>query len=1237
MRRLFLWIGPALVLLLTLVCAFVAWGVGTQAGTRWALQTAVRQMDGEVGDIEGSVWSGVRIGRLAVKTPVVVVQLQNLYLQVDWRALTQRRLHGQDLSVDKLDIDILEAAGQPESSTPFSVPILPVQVAFDRISLGELSMSLSGKPLLLSVQDLLASLAITDKKAQLVFQSLKVGDKVSQAAIEGEINVLKLADPWPLEVHLKTRAQALEPDSPLCLRRFVPDLPTMVQPAAAASAGDKSAAGAKADKKKDALTELSALSAACALDIDASVIGSLQQLDVVLKGDGQDVRFDVNATLLPLAAFPFQAADMALQLADGSSLQGRLDWKLALVDGVVRDRLVGSLKSDKLNLRQVVGSAIPSGVISTRIAFDAQLLNHRDLLAADIDLDIAEGSSWNKQALSGVLKAKVVNRSPVSSVASAASVTPDTLGTPAAPVSSTTPDQAQTGASEAPGGSGPTLGEPLWKGLQLAGLSMDLRLGKNHVRGDGALGATDSRLTLDVAATRLADFWPDLAGGVQLRGQVGGSLAKHSADLNVVYTPGNSKPGQVGQSAADLHAVLTGGWGREDGEAEGWRGNLTALTLKHAGMSVGTRSPVALAFTPGAVAPAWQWQVGPTSIEGLLPSRRGVVINHKLSRGGAGRWETQGAIDQLAISRALVQEVQKLFGLEGKEQVDRGRVKLKSDEANDAKSIVLAANWDLKFAGVLEGQAHIKRLSGDLIVPGEPDFPLGLQTLAVDLTAKRAGDAVSRVVADLTLTTAKMGRIAATATGMLHTTPGGGFAIHENDVKTVSLDADIEDLGWVSLLAGDANEVGGSVQARLKAQSRPDGTWSASGPVTGKNIRVVRVDDGVRLLNGVLSGRLDNDRFVLDSLSFPATLRVEPKEWRTQEWVSTNPDAKGGSLTLSGEWRLFESAGVVNIDLYRYPVLQRTDRYAMVSGKLKLEAPLPRVAISGAIKADAGWFDLDMLSTIPSLDGDVVVVRAGDEQKQVSVPMDVSMDLNVDLGPRFYITGYGVNSGLIGQMQILMSNGKLTANGALRTRGGAIEAYGQRLQLRRGTITFQGDITSPVLNIEALRTGVAVEAGVRVAGTAKRPRIDLVSYPDVADVEKLSWLLLGRGPDESGGDAALLFSVGTSFLSGGEPFYRKFGLDEVGIHSGELGSTGSILPVESVVRGLNSGASDIENQFAVASKKLSNGITLSIEQALSDTGTVGRASYQLSRRWSANISAGTVNGIALIYRIFSMD
>src|SRR5690606_32110020 len=236
-------------------------------------------------------------------------------------------------------------------------------------------------------------------------------------------------------------------------------------------------------------------------------------------------------------------------------------------------------------------------------------------------------------------------------------------------------------------------------------------------------------------------------------------------------------------------------------------------------------------------------------------------------------------------------------------------------------------------------------------------------------------------------------------------------------------------------------ELGGAVQAKVGLESRPDGSWNSSGTISGQKIREVRIDDGVRLLDGTLSARLENDRLILQELTFPALLRVEPKEWRTAEWVSTNPEAKGGKLTLTGDWYLFESRGAIDVELYRYPILQRSDRYAMISGKLRLNAHLPAVAINGAITADAGWFDLDMLGGIPTIDGDVVVLRAGQEQQEASAPMDVSMDLQVDLGPRFYLTGYGVNSGLVGDMRITMIGGRLTAVGALRTRGGAIETY----------------------------------------------------------------------------------------------------------------------------------------------------------------------------------------------------
>src|SRR5690625_7097077 len=135
-----------------------------------------------------------------------------------------------------------------------------------------------------------------------------------------------------------------------------------------------------------------------------------------------------------------------------------------------------------------------------------------------------------------------------------------------------------------------------------------------------------------------------------------------------------------------------------------------------------------------------------------------------------------------------------------------------------------------------------------------------------------------------------------------------------------------------------------------------------------------------------------------------------------------------------------------------------------------------------------------MLGGIPTVDSDVVVIRGGDEAKDEEdefddAPLDMDMDIEIDLGPRVYLTGYGVNSGLVGQLRVMMVGDELTGLGALRTRGGAIEIYGQRLQLRRGTVTFQGDITNPILNIEALRTGLDVETRRRAGSTEASPRI----------------------------------------------------------------------------------------------------------------------------------------------------
>lgn len=1176
LKRLLIWVGPFLVLLVFVLAGFFYWVLMTGHGTRWAVITAVHQLDGQVKGVSGSVWHGLTIASLQLTLPGIEVDLKQAHLKVNWRELQDRRLRIQDLSAGAIEVNLLSTPNH-EDDTPFTMPELPVYIAVDRLAVGQLIIRQDGDDLPVSVSQATLALALNNAGGQVVVQSLKINHADAELTMNGDIKVLALAEPWPFDVNLELQVVATQTDSPLCARRY---LPTLAVPGPDAGA------------------------TLCRVDLNAHASGSMDLMTVSVKGGGQDMSLDADAQIALDQPFPVQTANVALRLPDGSSLHSQLQHEALTVDGVMQDRLYGWLRSQQLDVGQLVGAVIPPAVITAQADFDVQLVNLSDIQSAKLNLSIDKGSVWNKQALSGTL---ITALNPL-------------------PAPSSSPQSAAPAA--------------WWQSIGLGQLDTDLVLGKNQIKTQGALGLKDSQLVLDISAPDLAAFWPDLPGGAVLKGQVAGSLHQHQVDLTTGYTPENSVAGEVGTAPIQAHLVLAGGWGpgaTEQDALTGWRGRLQSLDVSHAGFAVLTTPSVPLSFLPDAVAPDWQWQLGTTDVAVSMDGKAILNLTHAASRGGASRWETRGQIKQVVVSPGLIDQIQKKLGQQSETKKEEGGVKLRNQPKVKDVEITLGADWNLVFDQGLQGKVHIRHLTGDVMVPSEPPVPLGLQTLELNVDIQRGNVGSSTVTAQLDVQTQKMGRVSATASTLVHTTAGGGVALDPKDLKTLKINADIDDLGWTSLFLDSAMELGGAVQANVQLQSRPDGSWKAGGVITGQKIKFLRIDDGVRLLDGELSARLDDDTLILERLYFPARLRAVPKEWRTAEWTSNNPEAQGGGLTITGQWNIFDSEGLVNVELYRYPILQRADRYAMVSGNIVLNAALPAITITGGITADAGWFDLDMLGGIATVDSDVVVIRAGDELKEASVPLDLAMDLEVDLGPRFYLTGYGLNSGLVGSLRLVMRNNKLTGIGALRTRGGAIEAYGQRLQLRKGTITFQGDITSPVLDIEALRTGLAVQSGVKVAGTARRPRIDLVSYPDVSDIEKLSWLLLGHGPDDSGGDIALLLSVGTSFLGTGEPFYRKFGIDEVSMRSGELGSAGSILPVESVVSGLDAGTSDIERRFIVVSKNVGKSITFSLRQALSDTGTVGHVSYQLMRNLTAELSVGTVNGLALVYRWFSRD
>lgn len=1256
-------------MLAVLACSFVFWLLASQTGSRLLLTTAAQQLDGQALEVRGSILRGLDVGRLDLEFGGTRIGISDLRLDVHWRALGDRLLHVREISARTVDVALTSSAdapAEPPSDEPFTLPSLPVTIAVDRLALGEFQLLQDGQPLPVTLGDLTATFAAGPNGAQLRIANLRVGHAVGQAQVSGQAELLGLADPRPFAARLDVTARGTGPDSPLCQAdqlsgKFVPvgkapaakasaDAPKAQGAAKPASGAAKKAQGGAAKAQADgagkdknegkaAATELAGPPApACQVVLRADAAGSLDSIQAKLDGTGAGLALDVVADLAPRTPLVLRSARADAQLPDKSSLSARLDLQ-AVPDRPGRDRIAGTLGARGLDLSHWLGDAIPPAVVSANAQLSAELENLSQLRQAAIDLRFEDGARWNKQPLTGTVKAQVDIAAPPCQSAANPTAPANAAAQPAANPAAPATDAANSAAAANPA----TPVDDLLAGLRIHGLDIDLKLGANRIRAQGEVGAADGALTLDAQAPQLDAFWPGLPGGADLKGKLTGTAAAHKGEFTAGYNPPKPRPGVLGQSRAQAAITFAGGWGKgpagdADAALTGWRGTFSRLSADTAGFTVATERPVTLSYLPSAVAPQWQWQVGQTALALSLPGKEKLVIAHKGSRGDAKRWETAGQSDNLIITAAMARQVIAAVDPEAAAKLNKGPKRVNAMVAEGQRRIALDVLWDLKFDGRLAGRARIARRDGDLLIPGDPPIPLGVKALVLDLTATPTAANASRLDAKLDLATEKMGKISGNGTAVLLVNAQGGMALDPRQPIRAKLDADIADLAWLGLFIGDSMEIGGQVKANLEAQGTLAGKWSATGAIRGDKLRVVRIDDGVRLIEGKLSARLDGDKLVLDSLRFPASLRVMPAEWRTKEWITTNPEAKDGYAEARGQWNLIDGGGNVRLTLYRFPALQRSDRYAMVSGTVDLTAQMPRIDIVGDLKADAGWFSLEILQGVPSLDDDVKVRRAGDDPGTVSTPLQTSMNLKFDMGPRFYITGMGLDAGLLGSIQILLNDGRLTGVGALRTRGGGIEAYGQKLRLRRGTLTFQGRLDNPLLDIEALRTGEQVEAGVKVVGTAQRPRIDLVSYPDVSDVEKLSWLLLGRGPDESGSDAALLLSVGTALLGGGQPFYKQFGLDDVSVRTGNLGSSGSILPDRTVAGDVNRDSdSQLATQFLVASKSFANGITLSVEQALAGSDTVGRASYRLARGLSLDLKGGSVNGIALVYRTFFGD
>ncbi len=148
--------------------------------------------------------------------------------------------------------------------------------------------------------------------------------------------------------------------------------------------------------------------------------------------------------------------------------------------------------------------------------------------------------------------------------------------------------------------------------------------------------------------------------------------------------------------------------------------------------------------------------------------------------------------------------------------------------------------------------------------------------------------------------------------------------------------------------------------------------------------------------------------------------------------------------------------------------------------------------------------------------------------------MAIKADVSINIGDDVKLDAYGLKTDLNGLIKVRQGSKGLGLYGQVNLKNGTFASFGQDLLIRKGLISFTGSPSQPTLDIEAIRNPEAMEdanvtAGVKVTGIADAPEVKVFSNPSMSQDQVLSYLLTGRGLENSG-DAGSSNSIAAALI-----------------------------------------------------------------------------------------------------------
>lgn len=736
-----------------------------------------------------------------------------------------------------------------------------------------------------------------------------------------------------------------------------------------------------------------------------------------------------------------------------------------------------------------------------------------------------------------------------------------------------------------------------------------MQLADNRIKLQGGLGNSGDRLTFNVSADNLAELNSDLSGKVHATGLMEGDFAAPSGHLDAQVSDLSWQKNYRIDNLQASASLGNGSNGQLDMEATLQGVSTPELHLDQAGLSAhGTRIKHTLQLkaknpdfdVDSQFVGGWKNATGWSGLVKELSNRghhaftlqspaklevarehfllneaevnftEGNLILHEINY-TAGQFSSHGEFQGLPLAY-----------LQG---ISKQAVGLQTD-------ISLNGEWQFAVRDKIDGHIAIWRDHGDIFLPNEPGSTLGLNSLIMNVVALN-----NQLQGRFEASGTRLGNLMADAQCKL-SSRDGVWGITGDSPVAANVDLSIESLAWLNPLIDSTGAL--AFDGAIKAELHAGGAFmqpQLEGNITGDRFTVALQNQGIRFTDGRFEVGLKDQVVQLKHL----TLR------------GGDGNLNGhGSLTLNGESPVMQ----LSMNAEKLEVLSRPDRYLVLSGTGNLDATSQSMQIAAQLKADWGLIELPR-GDEPTPSADVVIVNLPKPNEKNSLPYALNFDLDLDLGEHFTVKAQGLDARLGGALKIIRKNGAMpSSRGSIRVVRGNYLAYGQSLKIERGILNFQGPLNNPGLDIIALRKNQPVEAGIAISGTVQSPRVKLVSNPSVPDGEKLSWLVLGHGIQDSSGQdfnsleaaAGVLLSVGES-VTLQQNIAHESGLDEFSLKgSGKLNGT-----------------------VIAMGKRLSSRAYLSYEQGFTGNSNLVTINYMLTQRLSVQAQAGNTPAMDLFY------